>query len=111
MWIKNGDFILKTNAPDSVHIAITEDRYNENKQVLSLINLTSGPSRPIKNLVPVYNFYIECNLSGDGLKDHKVLRKDGNIRVRLISRKKGSSRVRIEVDRLDEFSAISFETR
>jgi hypothetical protein len=106
LWTKNGELSIETNAPDSVHIALTENKDDNKQVVLSLTNHTSKPRRPIRQLLPVYDFYVDCRLDGDSLEDYNILRSDGDISVREISKEKGMLTVRIEIKRLDEFASI-----
>ncbi len=49
---------LTTNAPSSVHIYLNKDRGHEGRYQLSLVNTTSAPGRPIRNLIPVRDIEI-----------------------------------------------------
>jgi hypothetical protein len=44
---------LETTAPASVHVYLNRDRNRTGKYQLSLVNTTSGPGRPMRDLVPV----------------------------------------------------------
>ncbi|WP_407308966.1 alpha-amylase family protein [Desulfosporosinus sp. SB140] len=102
-WTLQGKLSLTTNAPNSVHIALTE---NNEGYVLSLINLTSGPTKPIRQLQPVYNFFIDIS-SGIGINPGtKVLKQDGDIKAHLIEREDGEKVLRIEVSMIREFTSI-----
>ncbi|HZJ58513.1 MAG TPA: beta-galactosidase trimerization domain-containing protein, partial [Clostridia bacterium] len=111
LWAKSGELSIETDAPDSVHIALTENKEDNKQAVLSLINLTSRPRRPIRQLLPAYDFYVDCRLEGDSLEHYKILRSDGDINVREIKREEGMLTVRIEIGRLDEFAGIYLHTK
>jgi hypothetical protein len=111
MWAKSDELSIETNAPDSVHIALTENKDDNKQLVLSLTNHTSKPRRPIRQLLPVYDFYVDCRLEGDSLEDYKILRLDGDITVQEISKENGMLTVRIEIKRLDEFASIYFRVK
>lgn len=109
-WAKNTELSLKTNAPDSVHIALTQNNQDEYQNVLSLVNITSAPRRPIKVLQPVYNFYINVRLKGNNLKEFKVLKQDGDIKVTVVKGGEGELIARVEVSVLKEFASIYLKT-
>jgi hypothetical protein len=96
--------VLRVEAPESVHIALTrrhEDAGKGATWVLSLINHTSAPVRPLRSLVPVRDLRVELRV---GPARHRVLRADGAVDVRT---EKG--RTRIEIEKLEEFCCIAFE--
>ena len=110
-WAKNKDFSISTDAPDSVHIAVTENIENRYKTVVSAINLTSSPKRPVKQLYPVGNINIDVTLKGSDLKEYKVLRKEGNVNITVLEKKNDEIIVRIFIEKLDEFASVYFETQ
>ena len=60
-----GDFIgLETNAPESVHTGLTRSLENPKEYIFSFVNTTSGPVRPLRNLLPVYDLSVQLNLEG-----------------------------------------------
>ncbi len=99
------DLALRTNAPESVHVALTRkpagDPGRGTTWVLSLINHTSAPGRPLRTLVPVRDLRVELRL---GPCRHRVLRADG----KLVARSEAGLTV-IEIDRLDEFCSVALE--
>jgi hypothetical protein len=41
---------LESNAPESVHIGLTESWKNPGEYILSLVNTSAGPVRPVRKL-------------------------------------------------------------
>ncbi len=97
------DLALRTNAPESVHVALTRRHGGDPAApwVLSLVNHTSGPGRPLRTLVPVRGLRVELRL---GPARYRVLKAEGAVTVR--SDRKGTV---VEMERLDEFCSILLE--
>lgn len=68
-WAAGGNFSFTARAPESVHISLTCDRKKGGRKVISFVNTTSGPFRPIRSLQPVYD--LEVRLRGVSLKKRK----------------------------------------
>jgi hypothetical protein len=109
-WVKSGELSVATDAPDSVHIALTEKQGDASQSVLSLVNLTSAPRRPIKQLLPVYSFNVDVRLKGNALAEYRVLKQDGDIKLTVIGQDGDEIVVRVEVSMLREFAGIYFRT-
>ena len=99
-WLLDGRGTLATNAPPSVHALLTR---RGGDWVLSLVNHTAGPTRPVRALVPVRDITVELAIGRP--KSHQVLRSEGRVRVS----GRGGKTV-VTVDRLDEFCAVSIDT-
>ena len=99
-----GDQVMvRTNAPASVHIWLSEKDINGEKgYVVSLVNHTGGTERPLRSLTPVHNIEVTLNLSGNHPWKDNVLRKEGKLKV---SQKNGT--VTLKIDRLDEFVSVA----
>jgi hypothetical protein len=96
------DLLLETNAPESVHIGLTRrQRPGGATWVLSLVNHTSAPGRPLRSLVPVRDLRVELRV---GPCRHRVLRSEGKVAV-----KSARGRTVLEVERLDEFCSVALE--
>lgn len=95
--------ILKTNAPSTVHIGLTASSLNRGQYILSLVN-TSGGKRPLRELIPVYHIEIEFELGNGSLKDHRILRSQGDVHI---NRK--ATKVIIHVEILVDFTSIYFQ--
>ena len=103
-YLLDGSAALTTNAPESVHINLTKNiDGTNNTYILSLVNHTSSPTRPIRSLVPVNNIKVKLNLPGYNLYSHKVLRSEGNVDIN------GTSEIDIDIETLKEYCSISFE--
>jgi hypothetical protein len=99
-----GDQVMvRTNAPASVHIWLSEkDTGGEKGYVVSLVNHTGGPERPLRSLTPVHNVEVTLNLPGNHRWNDSFLRKEGNLKI---SQKHG--KVTLKIDRLDEFVSVA----
>jgi hypothetical protein len=73
---------IETTAPESVHIGLTGSIYEKGKYILSLVNTTSGPTRPIRQLSPVFNIAVNVRLESNSLNSYEVLRSQGECDVR-----------------------------
>jgi hypothetical protein len=96
----------ETNAPASVHMGWTRSTREPGKYIFSLVNTTSGPKRPTRQLIPVHQLTFKLPFPGQELQDHKVLRQQSEIKV---STEPGY--VIIEVDKLEDFVAVYLETQ
>ncbi len=108
-WVKQSEFSVITDAPPSVRVILTQNKGDCNQYVLSVVNLTSAPSRPIRKLVPVNNFTVELLLSGSKLIKHLILRQESSIDVTIASQKSNLLCIKVNLSRLDEFSSLYFE--
>jgi hypothetical protein len=78
-----GDNIpIETNAPSSVNIGLTQSLNKKGNYILSLVNTTSGPVRPVREVIPVNGVVVKLLLEGKSLADHKVLRCQGDCSVK-----------------------------
>ena len=105
-WAANRPFTLETDAPESVHITLTENREDPSKKVLSLVNLTAGPARPLRRLTPVRDINITADFDAKEVKDYRVLKQDGQIQLDT-EKKEGRLRIHIRLETLKEFTSIS----
>jgi hypothetical protein len=95
----SGESVVETNAPESVHIGLTQSLENPKEYIFSLVNTTSGPVRPIRSLLPVYNLRSILNLPGN-LANFTVLRAQGDVEV------KSEKKIEILLPKLDDFFSI-----
>jgi hypothetical protein len=98
--------IVETNAPASVHIGLTESRQKPGQYILSFVNTTSGPRRPIRELIPVQDIRVKLRLDGKSLSKHQVLRAQGNCKVR----SKGQE-LEVQLARLEDFCAVHIQMK
>ena len=96
--------LVMTNAPSSVHIGFTKSRVNDGQYIISLVNTTSGPVRPIRELIPVADVHLTLRMEGKSLKGHKVLRCQGDCGITSQGRD-----VTLRISRLTDFFAASIE--
>ena len=100
-----GDAIpVTTNAPASVHLGLTQSIVKKGQYILSLVNTTSGPERPIRELVPVSGLRVTLDLGGP-MKSHTILRSQGQSLVRQVDNK-----IVITVERLEDYYSVCLET-
>ena len=106
-WAAGGNFSFTARAPESVHISLTCDRKKGGRKVISFVNTTSGPFRPIRSLQPVYD--LEVRLRGVSLKKAEILREESRIEVEEEMVQKDREIV-IRIPCLQEFSAVFLDT-
>jgi len=100
-----GDSIpVETSAPSSVHIGLTESLIQPGQYILSLVNITSGPVRPVRELIPVFEIKVKVQLSGKSLDSFKILRSQGECKV--IS---DGNNILMNVSKLVDFFAINLQ--
>lgn len=95
---------IESNAPSSVHVGLTESLLMPGQYILSLVNTTSGPVRPIRDLLPVHDISIKLRLNGRSFGSHKVLRCHGEYRV-----KSTGQNLEIEIGKLQDYFAIHLQ--
>jgi hypothetical protein len=72
---------IESTAPSSVHIGLTESLLKPGQYNLSFVNTTSGPIRPIRELIPVHDIKVKIRLDGKSVASHKILRSQGNCQI------------------------------
>lgn len=97
---------IETNAPESVHVGLTRSIISPGEYIFSLVNVTSGPVRPLRSLLPVHDLHVKLNLEGKSLDRYNVLRSQSNYRI-----KNTSSKVEIHLDMLQDFFSIHLVMR
>ncbi len=92
--------IPATTAPASVHLGLTRSLAAPDEFILSFVNTTSGPVRPVRELLPVFDLAVTLRLGG-ALAAHRVLRAPGACSVTA-----ESDLIRVRLARLDDFAAV-----
>jgi hypothetical protein len=95
---------LKSNAPSSVNIGLTKSLIKPGQYILSLVNTTSGPVRPVRELIPVSDINIKLRLNGKSMASHKVLRCQGSCQV-----KTSGQNVELNIGKLQDFAAVHIQ--
>ncbi|NIF78109.1 hypothetical protein F3J20_11990 [Paraburkholderia sp. Cy-641] len=73
-YLLEGKNPVVTNAPPSVQISLTRTNSgNEKGFMLHLINVSSAPRRPIKNVLPVYDIAVELTLPAKTFHSFEVV--------------------------------------
>lgn len=103
-YLSGSTLPLTSTAPESVHIGLTASASAPGQYILSLVNTTSGPGRPVQQLIPVNDITVTLHLPFSALKNYVVLNSAGPCLVEL-----RSDIVHIAIDRLEDFCAISIE--
>lgn len=100
-----GNYIpIESTAPSSVHIGLTKSLIEPGNYIISFVNTTSGPARPVRELVPVNNIQVKLRLDGKSVNRFKVLRSQGDCNIS----HKGQA-IDISVSKLEDFCAIHFQ--
>jgi len=97
---------VETEIPESVHIGLTQSVQNPGQYILSLVNTTSGPGRPVRSLLPVSDIQITLRLEGQSLVNHKVLRPQGDFHVQA-----QGALLNMRLSRLEDFFAVYLQMR
>ena len=92
--------IAASTAPTTVHVGLTRSLVAPGEFILSFVNTTSGPVRPLRELLPVFDFAVTLRLGGT-LAAHRVLRAQGTCGVTT-----DADLVRVRLARLDDFCAV-----
>lgn len=95
---------VESNAPSSVNIGLTKSLTKPGQYVVSLVNTTSAPIRPIREIIPDYNIRVKLKLEGRSVASHKVLRCQGNCQV-----KTTGQTVELNISKLQDFFAAHIE--
>ena len=98
---------VQTDAPDSVHVTLTEKVDDPGTRVLSFVNLTAAPRRPIRQLQPVGGFHALVRMPGIAAATHEVLKQDGQVTVTDMGVSGTDRLVRVDVAQLQEFAAVA----
>ncbi|MGZ8552925.1 MAG: beta-galactosidase trimerization domain-containing protein [Chitinophagaceae bacterium] len=100
-YLAGSSIPIETNAPSSVHIGLTRSLQKEGDHILSLVNTTSGPVRPIRELVPVHDITIKLKLDGKSVGKFKVLRSQGDCQI-----KSAGQNIELRISKLEDFCSI-----
>jgi hypothetical protein len=95
---------LQSNAPSSVNIGLTKSLIKPGQYMLSLVNTTSGPVRPIRELIPVNSIKVKLRLDGRSVATHKVLRCQGECKVTT-----SGQNIELNISRLEDFCAVHIQ--
>jgi len=95
---------IETDAPPSVNIGLTESLMKPGHFILSMVNTTSGPVRPVRQLVPVQDINVKLRLNGKTVKSHKVLRCQGECGV-----KTQGQHLHLQISELGDYFAIHIQ--
>lgn len=101
-YLAGSSIPIETNAPESVHAGLTRSLQNPNEYIFSMVNTTSGPVRPLRNIVPVFQLQSKLSL-GAKLRKHKILRSQGDVTIRYVN-----DRIEVNVDKLEDYFSVQF---
>ncbi|MCW3106051.1 MAG: hypothetical protein JWQ09_557, partial [Segetibacter sp.] len=95
---------VESNAPSSVNIGLTKSLLVPGQYILSLVNTTSGPVRPVRELIPVNGINVKLRLDGRSVASHNVLRCQGNCQV-----KTNGQNIELNISKLQDFCAVHIQ--
>jgi hypothetical protein len=102
-----GDAIpVETTAPPSVYVGLTESLITPGQYVLSLVNTTSGPVRPIRELIPVTDIQLKLKLDGKSVAQYKVLRSQGDCKITT-----NGQVLALKISKLEDFCAVHVQMK
>ena len=102
-YLAQNSIPLETNAPESVHAGLTQSLRNPKEYIFSLVNTTSGPVRPLRNLIPVFDLQSKLTL-GSSLRRVKMLRSRPEDSVRNVD-----GVIQIDIKRLEDYFSVQIE--
>lgn len=97
---------VETNAPSSVNIGLTKSLTKPGQYILSLVNTTSGPVRPIRELIPVNNIRVKFRLEGRSVSQHEILACQGDCQV-----KTSGQNLDLQISKLEDFFALYIQMK
>jgi hypothetical protein len=100
-YLLQKDILIETNAPPSVNLGLTNSRNNNGQFILSLVNTTSGPQRPIRQVLPVHRISINFNIPGRSLKSFKVLKSQGDCQI-----EQDEHQIKIHLSKLEDYFSV-----
>ena len=100
-YLAGNSIPIETTAPSSVHIGLTKSLIKPGQYILSLVNTTSGPVRPVRELLPVNDIQIRLRLDGKSVNKYTVLRSQGDCYIT----SKGQV-LDLKISKLEDFCAI-----
>ncbi|MEX2231285.1 MAG: alpha-amylase family protein [Cyclobacteriaceae bacterium] len=103
-YLAGNSIPIETTAPSSVHIGLTKSLIKPGQYILSLVNTTSGPVRPIRELVPVNNIQVKVRLDGKSVNKYDILLSQGDCQIT----SKGQV-LEMKISKLEDFCAIHIE--
>jgi hypothetical protein len=101
LYLAGATIPVKTTAPASVHLGLTESVLNPGEYILSLVNTTSAPVRPVRELLPVFDIEVDLELKGMALKNSKILRSQGACNIR-----SDGDQIILDIEKLEDFFAV-----
>jgi len=105
-YLAGNSIPIETNAPESVHVGLTRSLVSPDEYIFSLVNVTSGPVRPLRSILPVYDLRIKVRLKGTSLSRYNVLRAQSKYKVT-----NSTGDVEIQLDKLQDFFCIHLVMR
>jgi hypothetical protein len=94
---------VETNAPPSVNLGLTTSLKEKGQYILSLVNTTSGPVRPIRELIPVQDITVKIKIPGGSYKESKILKCQGNCTVN-----KSGDGFEVKISKLQDYFSMHF---
>ena len=95
---------IESNAPSSVNIGLTKSLINPGQYILSLVNTTSSPVRPIRELIPVHGIKVKLRLEGRSVASHKVLRSQGEFEVKSVGQN-----IELNIGKLEDYCSVNIQ--
>jgi hypothetical protein len=109
-WLLGGSSSLDATAPSSVHVHMLRAAASDGTYVVSLVNLTSGPQRPLREILPVSDIGLTVHVPAQrfaGLEPLRAPERPRVVRQRTIP--DGRVEVTLRLGRLEEFTSIRLD--
>lgn len=103
-YLAEDAIFLESTAPESVHIGLTQSITEPGNYILSLVNTTSAPVRPVRRLLPVSDIHVKLRLEGKSLANHQILRTHGDCKLT-----SDGQVIEVQLSKLDDFCAIHIQ--
>jgi hypothetical protein len=93
--------LIEADAPESVHMGLTQSLQDPSQYIFSMVNTTSGPMRPVRTLLPVIDIQVTLRLEGKSLYHHEMLRPQGDFHVQA-----EGNVLHMRLSQLEDFCAV-----
>ncbi len=104
-WVSREAFSLEVKAPASVHVTLMEKNTDASQKVISFVNTTGKPDRPLREVSPVYGIEACLTLEKAAAVQWKLMYGEEDIRLEQKGRE-----IRIQIPRLADFAAVHIKT-
>jgi hypothetical protein len=111
-YMLDENFLLRSNAPLSVHFSLNKSGAAEGGYVLHIVNTTAAPRRPVLQTIPVTDIELEIQLPAQQVAEFRILQGDSGIElVRAEPAGDGQIKLFVRIPRIEEYTGIYIDTK